>query len=92
MASRGRHVLGRHVPGGTLTTKQPIFIGGMTWEITLTDEHMTIGCQHHALADWWQFDDDANKRMDVRQALAFWKAHKAMLIGICAATGRHAPD
>ena len=73
--------------GGISCQKQPIFIAGLSWPITITDNHMTIGCQHHKLARWWKFSERQIAAMD-SYATAFWKEHKEMLQALCAATGR----
>ena len=84
---------GRFETGLTPTTGfggEPLYLAGLTWEVTITDNHMTIGCQHHELTRWWGFSDRAIERMDYR-ALYFWRAHKATLKALCYATGRSAP-
>lgn len=72
---------------GTLATRSPISLSGLRWEITITDQHMTIGCQHHELKRWWQFEDRVIARMDA-DALEFWQAHKAALQTLCKGTDR----
>jgi uncharacterized protein YjbI with pentapeptide repeats len=74
--------------GGTSTKLQPLYLAGLCWQITITDEHMTIGCETHKLSDWWAFDDSTIDAMDRNDALPFWRAHKATLRALCAATGR----
>jgi len=74
--------------GGTTTRMQPLFLAGLTWPVTITDSHMTIGCQTHSLTEWWSYDNRTIIAMDSRNALKFWRAHKAMLRGLCEATGR----
>ncbi|MCB2251815.1 hypothetical protein KTQ74_07915, partial [Pseudomonas chlororaphis] len=48
------------------------------WPVTYTAERMQIGCQFHALAEWWAFADDEIEGMDSR-ALAWWKVWKPIL-------------
>ena len=54
----------------------------MIWPVTIIETHMQIGCQIHALADWWEFDDAAIAAMDGKDALRFWRAHKAALMAL----------
>jgi hypothetical protein len=77
---------------GTSTKSQPLYLAGLRWQITITDEHMTIGGWTHSLSDWWAFDDSTIDAMDRNDALTFWREHKATLQALCAATGRvHQP-
>lgn len=64
-----------------------IFLSGFRWRITISATRMAIGCQEHNLTSWWAFDDHMIERMD-SHALGFWRANKANLQAICAATGR----
>ncbi|WP_257541093.1 hypothetical protein [Sphingobium sp. CFD-1] len=64
-----------------------IFLSGFRWRIAISATRMAIGCQDHELARWWSFDDRLIERMD-SHALEFWRANKAHLQAICAATGR----
>ena len=65
----------------------PINIIGLKWTVTITDAQMTIGCQTHLLASWWAFSEREIIAMD-RQALKFWKLHRAYFQAICADSGR----
>ena len=49
-----------------------------TWDVTYTATHMQIGCQLHALSEWWAFDDEEISGMDSR-ALAWWKVWKPII-------------
>ena len=73
---------------GAPITQQPIQISGLTWPVTIVDDTMQIGCEHHALDEWWSFDDRRIAAMDGKSALKFWRDNKAALQAICAATGR----
>ncbi|MGV6475380.1 pentapeptide repeat-containing protein [Azotobacter vinelandii] len=48
------------------------------WPVTYTATHMQIGCQLHAIADWWAFGDETIDRMDSR-ALDWWRIWKPIL-------------
>ena len=65
----------------------PINITALTWNITIADTQMVIGCQAHDLTRWEKFSDRQISAMDP-QALGFWKAHKDLLLGLAKANGR----
>jgi hypothetical protein len=48
------------------------------WVVTYTAERMQIGCQNHAIAEWWAFDDEQISRMS-GQAVAWWKVWRPIL-------------
>lgn len=50
-----------------------------TYPVTYTAEAMQIGCQRHAIKDWWEFDDKQIAQMDGRAALKFWRKWKPLL-------------
>ena len=51
------------------------------WPVTYTADMMQIGCQFHAIAEWWEFSDSEINRMD-SQALAWWSIWKPILKNI----------
>jgi hypothetical protein len=65
------------------------------WPVTYTSERMQIGCQFHALTEWWAFTDEEIGKMDSR-ALSWWKIWKPILKKIIkvspAAAGGAAPE
>ena len=67
---------------GITITRTPLQLWGLRWPVTIIETHMQIGCQIHALADWWEFDDAAIAAMDGKDALRFWRAHKAALMAL----------
>ena len=48
------------------------------WAIAYTNDVMQIGCQRHAIKDWFAFDDDKISGMGKR-ALTFWRRWKPIL-------------
>ena len=56
-------------------------INGMKWDVTIFQDWMTIGCQHHHIDDWNKFTDDEIAEMD-DGALEFWKENKDKLITV----------
>ena len=83
----GANLTGAKWRGGIVINKQPIQISGLHWFVTILDAHMQIGCELHALRDWRDFDDAQIVSMD-RQALRFWRDHKAALLSIAESAGR----
>ena len=55
--------------------------------MTIADATMVIGCQHHAIDDWWRFDDHKIGEM-AGDALDFWRVHKPVIFGLICADGR----
>lgn len=85
----GADLSGAKIREGITVTKPPIQIYGLPWPITIWDAHMHIGCEFHSHAEWAQFDDASIVNMDGRNALTFWRAHKSVLLALCAS---HAPE
>ena len=46
------------------------------YPITYTSDVLQIGCEKHAISDWWEFDDKRILEMDGKSALAFWRKWK----------------
>ena len=57
-----------------------------TYAVTYTADRMQIGCQNHAITDWWCFDDRRILEMDGRAALEWWRVWKPILQMIIAAS------
>src|SRR5258705_316842 len=38
-------------------SKTPICLSGLNWHVTITDNHIRIGCQFHTIVDWEKFED-----------------------------------
>ena len=69
---------------GERITKPLVSVSGLShWSVTISDTRMQIGCELHSFAEWNEFDDARIVQMD-RQALRFWREHKATLIALCA--------
>ena len=73
--------------------KLPTSIGGSLylhkspWDVTMTGELMTIGCETFAHQKWAEFSDSEISAMEQR-ALAFWKENKPELMRLCAHMAR----
>jgi hypothetical protein len=50
-----------------------------TYPITYTSDVLQIGCERHALTDWWEFDDEQILKMDGRKAIKFWRKWKEQI-------------
>ena len=49
------------------------------YTVVYTSTQMAIGCEQHAITDWFKFDDKRIKAMDKR-ATNFWTIYKPILI------------
>lgn len=54
------------------------------WTVYIQPDHIRIGCQYHAAADWFGFNDAKIKAMESR-ALNWWKQWKPAIQAIHAA-------
>ncbi len=84
----GANLSGAKWRDGIVINKPPIQLFGLHWRVTMLDEHMQIGCELHKLSDWAEYDDERIARMDGRNALRFWRAHKDVLLGLAKSAGR----
>ena len=55
------------------------------WDVTIVNNHMRIGCQHHTIEVWDAFSDDEIAKMH-EIALGFWQANKQQIMAIARAT------
>ena len=69
---------------GINITRHPVVIDGLRWVVTIIDGHIKIGCQLHSIGAWGAFDDAAIAAMDGRDALRFWREHKAAIMALAA--------
>ena len=84
---RGADLRGADLRGADLRGEKlksiPVFICGLTWFVTVTNEYLTIGCQRHTHAEWEAFSDEQISDMD-EGALNLWQMWKPSLLSICA--------
>ena len=73
---------------GVEINRAPLQLFGLRWAVTILDGHMQIGCQMHTLAAWDAMTDEQIVSMDGRDALRFWRSHKAALLALAASDGR----
>lgn len=72
---------------GDSAAKRPIFISGLICDVTITDEHMTIGAQRHSIAEWFGFCEAEIAELGVDEP-ELWTEYKDILRKICVDTGR----
>ena len=81
------YIVGAKWTHGIVIHRVPLQLHGLSWSVTILDEHMQIGCELHPIADWAAFDEERICKMD-RQALRFWRAHKTALLALAESDGR----
>lgn len=69
-------------------SKTTICVSGLTYLVTITDQHIRIGCEFHLITEWREFDDHRIAEMDGTTSARFWRDHKAIILGLCEASGR----
>lgn len=47
-----------------------------TYPITYTSDTMQIGCEHHTIDGWREFDDERIVEMDGKTALKWWRRNR----------------
>ena len=62
----------------------PISILNLTWDVLITENYLTIGCQRHKHEDWCSFSVDEINNMESR-AGRFWSANKSWILMACKA-------
>lgn len=50
-----------------------------SYNITITPNHIKIGCQYHAKTTWFSFTDDQIRKMDGDKAVEWWHEWKPIL-------------
>ena len=62
--------------------KPPVQIGGLAWDVLITEGFMRIGCQRHTHEAWAEFGPDEIHDME-GNATEFWEQWKSILLSIC---------
>jgi hypothetical protein len=70
------------VSGNAVATITPISLTGLTWNITISNNWLQIGCHRHTTQAWKDFTDSEISEMD-SEALDFWNIHKDIILGLC---------
>ena len=82
MVSGDARVFGNaEVYGNAEVTRTPVNIIGLQYNITITDNHIRIGCQQHTPEKWESFTDREILEMDGRDGLTWWKIQKPLILG-----------
>ena len=69
---------------GEVVTKWPVRITGLTYNCTITDGFMRLGCKRFTHGEWADFDDVTISMMD-DNALEFWVQWRDSLLTMCKA-------
>ena len=87
----GAYLCGAYLSGADLSRakidgeeikKPPVQIGGLAWDVLITEGFMRIGCQRHTHEAWAEFGPDEIHDM-AGNATEFWEQWKAILLSIC---------
>jgi len=84
----GANLTGAKWRDGITINRAPLQLIGLHWMVYILDDHMQIGCELHTLAEWAAFDDARIVAMGGKDALRFWRNHKAALLALAASDGR----
>mgnify|MGYP003510908525 FL=1 len=77
----GADLYGAKIDGEEIK-KLPVQIGGLAWDVLITEGFMRIGCQRHTHEAWAEFGPDEIHDM-AGNATEFWEQWKAILLSIC---------
>ena len=65
----------------------PINLIGLRYGITITDEHIKIGCEQHTKAEWEEFTDAEIKVMEEPTSLPFWEQYRSLILALAKSHG-----
>ena len=72
-----------YVSGNAKATKEVITFGNIfDYDITITDNHIKIGCQQYLKSRWLEFTNKEILEMDGKKALKFWGLFKPFAINM----------
>ena len=72
-----------YVSGNAKATKEVITFGNVfDYEITITDNHIKIGCQQYLKSRWLEFTNKEILEMGGKRALKFWGLFKPFAINM----------
>ena len=54
-----------------------------SYNITITPNHIKIGCQYHSKTAWFKITENEIRKIDGQKAVDWWKTWKPILISIC---------
>ena len=72
-----------YVSGNAKATKEVITFGNIfDYDITITDNHIKIGCQQYLKSRWLEFTNKEILEMEGKRALKFWGLFKPFAINM----------
>ena len=72
-------------------SKTPLFLYNLNWPVTITTQHIKIGCQTHKIEEWRNFDDGKISDMSY-SALEFWTKYKSVIMALADAHSADSND
>ena len=54
-----------------------------SYNITITPNHIKIGCQYHSKTAWFKITENEIRKIDGQKAVDWWKTWKPILKSIC---------
>jgi len=84
----GAYLSGAKWRNGIVINRPPIQVYGITYPVTILDQHMQIGCELHSLSEWSAFANERIAAMDGLRAAKFWRDHKDGLLSMARGAGR----
>ncbi len=81
---QGADLYGSHGAPGVVTLTLPL------WSPTIYEGSIAIGCQHHTVEEWRNYNDEEISRMD-GDALEWWKVWKVAVLAAADAAAKVAP-
>ena len=78
---RGANLSGTNLRGADLSGANLKVYQAGEWISYITPSHIRIGCQFHETKKWREFSDSEIDAMN-RNALAYWKENKAIVLSI----------
>lgn len=61
-------------------SKTPLQLSGLYYHVFITEYCIKIGCEHHRIEEWENFDDERIIEMDEKMALPFCKDNKTVIM------------
>jgi len=65
--------------GDMYATRDIMYFSGLRWAVTISDNHIKIGCKVYTIDEWAKFSDKEIAAMS-RGALRFWKRWKPVIM------------
>ena len=72
LSGNARASSGARLSDDMYATQEVVYIGGLWWPVTISDNHIRIGCQTHTIDEWAAFSGKEIAEMHA-DAPMFWK-------------------